>query len=294
MSFPPTPVLSTGEKDYLAEIIKDFKLSPTSLNSYLNCAYKFKLDNLYKIPRTKAAPMCFGTAVHFALENLYLDLKNTGKVEDKERFINDFKAALHREVISAADLKNYLEKGQRVLSAYYDYYEKEFAPALFTEKNFGKSLTSQIIFDDIPLTGKADRIDLTNKEDKYVRFVDYKTGRSKSRNDIEGLNKNSDGAYKRQLIFYQLLADLDRSFEYKVKETVLDFIEADKGIFHREKFVITPEEVESLKATIRETMAAIRSLKFDRTTEYKHCTRCDFRTHCWPEGIPEAENNEEE
>ena len=294
MAIPSGPVLVEGEKEYLKELVKDFKLSPTSLNSYLNCPYKFKLDNLYKIPRTKAPPMCFGTAVHSALENLYLDLKNTGKVEDKEIFVKDFKAALHREVLTEADMKNYLEKGQRVLSAYYDYYEKTFTPAIFTEKNFGKSLTSQIFLDDIPLTGKADRIDLTNKEEKYVRFVDYKTGQPKSRNEIEGLTKNSDGAYKRQLIFYQLLADLDRSFEYKVKETMLDFVESKSGVFHQEKFAITPEEVEGLKKIIRETMASIRSLNFERTTDYTHCVRCDFRSHCWPNGLPVNNESDDE
>lgn len=291
---PATPVLTPGEKDYLLEIIKDFKLSPTALNSYLNCAYKFKLDNLYRIPRTKAAPMCFGTAVHSALENLYLDLENTKKVESKEDFLRDFEVALRREILSDSDLKNYLEKGHKVLSAYYDYYQDSFTPALFTEKKFGSSLTSQIILDDIPLSGKADRIDLTNKEEKHVRFIDYKTGQTKSRNEIEGLTQNSNGDYKRQLVFYQLLADLDRSFGYKVIQTELDFIEPDKGgKFHNEKFTITPEEVSELKKTIKETMAAIRSLNFDRTTDYTHCVRCDFRSHCWPSGLPVTSSDSE-
>ena len=33
-------------------------------------------------------------------------------------------------------------------------------------------------------------------------------------------------------------------------------------------------------------MAGIRALNFDRTAEYSHCERCDFRSHCWPEGLP--------
>ena len=287
MSITTTPVLHDGEKEYLKEIIKDLKLSPTALNKYLECHYKFKLDNLYRIPRTTPAAMNFGTAIHSTLQYLYTDLKNTGKVEPKESFIKDFEVALRRQVLSESNLKNYLEKGRQVLSAYYDYYKDSFTQSLFIEKEFGKSLTSQIILDDIPLTGKADRIDLVSKEDKHVRFIDYKTGQPKSRNDIEGLNKNTSGDYKRQLVFYQLLADLDRSFGYKVTETELQFIEADKGgNFHQERFNITKEEVNDLKKLIRETMASIRALNFDRTTEYRHCERCDFRSHCWPEGLP--------
>ena len=295
LAIPVSPVLASGEKEYLKEIIKDFKLSPTALNKYLECHYKFKLDNLYRIPRTTPPSMSFGTAVHFALQYLYINLKNTGKVESPKDFLKDFETALRREVLSEADFKNYLEKGQKVLSSYYDYYKDSFTPALFTEKNFGKSLTSQIVLDDIPLTGKADRIDLTNKKEKHVRFVDYKTGQPRTRNDIEGNTKSSNGDYKRQLVFYQLLADLDHSFDYKVTETELQFIEADKGNrFHSERFNITPAEVNDLKKVIREVMASIRSLNFDRTTDYNHCVRCDFRNHCWPNGLPVTQSEEEE
>lgn len=295
MAIPAETAIVEGEKKYLEELIKDFRLSPTALNKYLECHYKFKLDNLYRIPRITPPPMSFGTAVHFALQYLYIDLENNGKVESKEDFIRDFEADLRRKVLTEADFKNYLEKGQKVLSAYYDYYHDSFKSALFTEKKFGKSLTSQIVLDDIPLTGKADRIDETNKKEKHVKFIDYKTGKSRTRNDIEGKTQNSDGGYKRQLIFYQLLADLDRSFGYKVVETEMDFIEADSGgKFHREKFIITPDEVTDLKKTIRESMASIRKLDFDRTTNYKPCNRCDFRHHCWPSGTPhtppESEN----
>lgn len=287
MTIPDKALIKDDEKEYLEEIIKDFKLSPTALNKYLECHYKFKLDNLYRIPRTTPPSLSFGTAVHSALENLYLDLANTKKVESKENFIRDFEVALRREVLSDSDFKNYLEKGHHVLSAYHDYYHDSFTPALFTEKNFGKSLTSQVILDDIPLTGKADRIDLLNKKEKIVRFIDYKTGKPRTRNDIEGKTKNSDGGYKRQLVFYQLLADLDRSFGYKVKETEIDFIEADSGgKFHKEKFVISPEEVTDLKKLIRNSVKQIHAFNFDRTTDTKSCVRCDFRTHCWQNSPP--------
>jgi DNA helicase-2/ATP-dependent DNA helicase PcrA len=289
------PVLTEGEKEYLDEIIKDFKLSPTALNKYLECHYKFKLDNLYRIPRTTAPAMSFGTAVHSALMYLYIDLENNKKLESKEAFQKDFEVALRHEALSDSDFKNYNEKGQKVLSAYYDYYHDSFTPALFTEKNFGKSATSQIVLDDIPLTGKADRIELTNKDEKHVRFIDYKTGQPRTRNDIEGKTQSSDGGYKRQLVFYRLLADLDRSFGYKVKETELDFIEADKtGKFHKEKFIITPEEVNELKKVIKSSVASIRSLDFSRTEDYTHCVRCDFRKHCWPTGLPATQSEEEE
>ncbi len=285
LSASPLPTLTDGEKEYLTQLIKDFKLSPTSLNTFLECPYKFKLDHLYKIPRAKAPAMCFGTAVHFALEHLYLDLNN-GKLGSKEGFIKDFESALRKEILSDSDFKDRLEHGQKVLSEYYDRYEKEFAPCLFTEKKFGDSLSSQVFLDDIPLSGKADRVDLTSKEDKHVRFTDYKTGKVRTRGEIEGTTQNSDGDYKRQLIFYHLLAQLDQSFKYQVVQTELDFIEPKNGEFKKERFNIQKEEVEELKGVIRKSMKEIRSLNLDRTKDTTPCQRCDFRTHCWPDGIP--------
>lgn len=280
---PQTDTVLPNEDEYLKEILKDFKLSPTALNTYLSCHYKFKLDNLYRIPRSKAPSMCFGTAVHYALENLYKNL-NEDKLISKSDFLNSFELALKREILSPNDFKDRLAHGKKVLSSYYEANEKDFQKALFTEKSFGTSLTSQIHLDDIALTGKADRIDLINKKENAVNFVDYKTGKPKSRNEIEGNTQNSNGDYKRQLVFYRLLAELDKSFPYKVEQTEIDFVEPnEKGEFKKERFSITSEEVENLKTLIKDSISSIRSLDFSRTTDMNTCQNCPFFSHCWPE-----------
>ena len=286
---PATDTVLVGEEEYLKELLKDFKLSPTALNTYLSCHYKFKLDNLYRIPRSKVPSMCFGTAVHFALEVLYQNL-NQDKLISEHEFLQNFETALYREILSPTDFKDRLAHGHSVLSSYYRSNKDHFQKALFTEKSFGTSLTSQIHLDDITLTGKADRIDLVELappklgERRVVRFVDYKTGKPKSRNEIEGNTQNSNGDYKRQLVFYRLLAELDKSFPYKVEQTEIDFVEPnEKGEFKKERFSITTEEVENLKILIKESVASIRSLDFSRTTNMNTCSTCPFFSHCWPD-----------
>ena len=116
----------------------------------------------------------------------------------------------------------------------------------------------------------------------------------RTRGDIEGTSKNSDGGYKRQLIFYHLLAELDKSFDYRIVQTELDFIEPKNGEFKKERFNITPEEVTDLKQVILDSMAQIRAQDFSRTTDLSHCVRCDFKTHCWPEGLPMTMDTESE
>lgn len=293
---PAAPTVHAGEEEFLRELTANFKPSPTALNTYLQCRYKFKLDNLYRIPRAKAPAMCFGTAVHVALENLYRYLNKTGKPLPKKVFLSDFEKAIRREVLSESELKDRLAHGRKILSAYYDHYRDEFKPALYIEKNFGLSLASQILLDDIPLSGKVDRIDSlpAPKEsaspfgtDRQVRLIDYKTGAPKTRGILEKETTGPDGNYKRQLIFYHLLGELDRSFDYRVGETELNFIEPDKsGNFHRERFVITPAEVGELKQTIRQSVKEIRALDFTRTKDVSICARCDFLSHCYPHGLP--------
>ena len=286
LATPPDVTLNDDEANFIRELLTDFKLSPTALNTYLECHYKFKLDNLYRIPRAKAPPMCFGTAVHFALENLYKKLNQNRVPETKAAFLADFESALKRESLTQPEYLDRLRHGRQILSAYYDFNHDSFAPALFTEKNFGRSLP--IFLDDIALSGKTDRIDLIDKSNNGTRFIDYKTGAPQTRNEIAGLTKNSHGNYKRQLVFYHLLADLDQTFKYRVADTELDFIEPDKGgRFHRERFQITPTEVDELKATIKTEVGKIRALDFDRTTDTTICTRCDFKSHCWPNGLPD-------
>jgi len=242
------------------------------------------------------------------LEQLYRDLNN-GHLETKEEFIKDFEQALQKEIMTDADSKARLEHGRKVLSTYYDFHKEDFAPCISTEKNFGTSLSSQVYLDDIPLTGKVDRIEFlspslrgadatrqshttlsslrggtptwqshTNKE---VRVVDYKTGKPKTRNEIEGNTKNSTGDYKRQLVFYELLTKLDKSFQYEVTETELHFIEPDaKGDFHKERFSITSEDLTILKKEIRSSVDGIRSLNFPRTDDLNKCATCPFKSHC--------------
>ncbi len=289
LSSPKTSVLHDKEEEYLKELLSDFKLSPTALNTYLSCHYKFKLDNLYRIPRSKPASMCFGTAVHFALESLYQNLDKE-KLISKESFLSSFEFALKREILSPVDYKDRLAHGKRTLTSYYEKNKEDFKKALFTEKSFGTSLASPIHLEDIPLTGKVDRVDLVELahpklgERRRAKFTDYKTGKPKTRNEIEGNTQNSNGDYKRQLVFYRLLAELDKSFPYQVTETEIDFVEPnEKGEFKKEKFSITTEEVENLKILIKDSIKSIRSLDFARTTDLKTCDNCPFFSHCWPD-----------
>ena len=129
---------------------------------------------------------------------------------------------------------------------------------------------------DIHITGRIDRVDWLDKEKRLVKVIDYKTGKAKSDNYIEGkivsanlsereqqLPESVKGPYKRQLLFYKLLTDLDETFIPTVTAGEFDFVEPnERGKLVKRTFTLTAEDVNDLKDLIKEVMAEIRSLKF--------------------------------
>lgn len=285
---PKQPIPTIAETSWLNALVNEFRLSATALNTYLTCPYKFKLNVLVRVPRAKADYFAFGSAVHKALEMFHKNFIKEDRHPAKEFLLNQFETALKKESLISSAFSDRLKQGRRILTAYYDCYHDEFRKPLFVERFFGFGWAKAFL-DDIPLTGKMDRIDLIDQSDKTVRVVDYKTGAAKTRNQILGVTKEANKDYFRQLVFYKLLADLDKSFPLKVQEAMLDFVEPNKksGRFKREKFLITDEQVDELKETIQSVMKEIRALNFNRTTDYRHCLDCEYLHHCWPEGLPQ-------
>lgn len=275
------------EKDFLKQVIDNFKMSPTALNTYLKCPYKFKLNNLLRVPRAKAPYLAFGTAVHQALENFNQNFIKTEKLPQKQFLLTQFEKALNKEILTPKEAKERYKKGIEYLDKYYQRYKDEFIKPAFAEKYLGYG-NYRIAVDDIPIVGKVDKIDWLDKTARTVKVIDYKTGAPKTRGQIKGTTKYSDGEYKRQLVFYKLLVDSDPRLNMTVRQGELDFIQTDsRGSFRKERFELVKQEVENLKKTIRQTMEKIRDFQFGQTDDYHHCKHCEFKEHCFPEGIPD-------
>ncbi len=284
---PRPPVVRTNqEEEFLSDLVARFKLSPTALNTYLQCPYKFKLNHLLKVPRAQSEHQALGTAIHKALELFFLKLQADKLTPSVDFLLESFNSALQNELLTPEAEKKRRRHGELILQSYYQSNLDQFTVPLFCERQFGSGW-SKTYLDDIPLTGKVDRIDWLSESDKIVRIIDYKTGRLRTRNEIEGKTGKKDPAYKRQLVFYKLLTELDKTFTPTAENFVLDFIEPDKtsGKHKQESFSISREEVEELKTTIRTVMQEIRALKFDHTPNTAACSECEFFSHCWPEGI---------
>ncbi len=274
---PPIPSPATERmRDFFEHTLSHFSLSITALNNYLRDPEYFVYNDLLRLPQAKAPYLAFGTAVHAALEKVYQRVIQ-GEVDDlfglAERTFEDY---LNREVLSKQEQDRRLSHGKVVLRAYLEEFDVHQANAWQTERKFGTGF-ARTVLNDVPLVGRIDRFDWVDQGAQLVRVVDYKTGSPKSVNEIEGRTQSADlsireqtlpesirGPYKRQLLFYKLLTELDKSFKPTVVSGVFEFVEPEKarGKFVRREFELKDTDVEDLKELIATVMQEIRSLQF--------------------------------
>ncbi len=246
------------DTDLIATALAERGFSATSLNNYFKNPFEYLYRNVLRIPEVQPPHMQFGTAVHNVLEFV----TRTHTLRGSYPSDADIKLALERELgrlpLSVHEFTRLHEKGLTIIFAYLTHLtavlpkqtKEEFTIRVFLETGIPE-------LPELPVTGKLDRIDLG--EDGYaLRVVDYKTGKPKTRNAIEGKTASSDGGYKRQLVFYALLLKLYGDERYQTNTGVLSFVEPDsKGVIHEESFTVTDEEVDALRLEI---IAATKAL----------------------------------
>ncbi len=276
VEFAPAPAREPelANKEFLNRLFEERGLSVTALNNYLECPWRYFYVNLIRIPEAPNKHLSYGNAIHAALKNFFDRQNGDGKkIAAKEYLVQRFEEALAREPIEENDYEEALEKGRGALASYYDAYRDAW-----TQKTMNEFKIDNIaLAPGIKILGKIDKLEIGDGG-KNVVVSDYKTGKPKSRNYIEGKTRESgSGDYKRQLVFYRLL--LDKGSDYKMTSGEIDFIEPDeKGRQRKESFVITKEEVDELVKTVLDAAKEIKDLAFwDRTCDDPDCKYCKLK-----------------
>lgn len=251
---------SDDDRATLAAAFRAQGLSPTALNNFLSCPWHYFYVNLLRIPEAENKFMLYGTAVHAAFKR-YADERAQGNDIGVDGLYSTFERTIERAPLTERDIAELKEKGARSLAVWWE--ERHGAWPERTRAEEGRE--AYLALSDgssLLLRGALDRIDEVSGG---VRVVDYKTGKSRSRNDIMGATKDSDGNYYRQLTFYKLL--LARTEQpLHMTEGVIEFVEPDdKGNIRVEHFTITDEEVVALETQIQSVADAISTLSFWNT-----------------------------
>lgn len=270
------------DSEYLRSLFLKRGFAATHLNNYLDCPWKYFFRNLVRLPEAQAPYLLYGNAVHFALKQFF-DAK---KGVDKEYLLVAFLRALERQPLRKYEFEKYRERGERALAEYFDHYNLDIQKSKIKTMN-EFNVGSVMLDGEVRLTGKMDKIELVlNSSSPYegeegrgqisVNVVDYKTGRRKTRGEVEGKTKSSKGNEHRQLVFYKLLLDKLPNSPYTMTSGEIDFVEPEKrtGKFFKERFVITDNDVRELEYQIQDVTAEILGFAFWN----KHCkdTKCRY------------------
>jgi len=259
------------DKNFIHELFITQGFSPTALNNYLECPWKYFYQNLIRIPSAPTKSQSYGTAVHGALHDFFNRVKE--EETDKNFLLQSFEGYLNNLGLRERDTLELLEKGKRALSLWYEASNKDWNENVWTEFR----INGIMLTDDIRLTGVLDKVEFL--DDNVVNVVDYKTGKPKTRNELEGKTKNADGNYFRQLVFYKVLLDRFENGKLKMQSGIIDFIEPDeKGKLHKETFEISEEDTETLVEKIKQVANEILNLSFWNTRcDKKDCEFCSLR-----------------
>ncbi len=237
---------------YLQEVLTTRGLSVTALNNYLNDPWNYFYRNVLRIPETQAENAQFGTVLHETLQSVFVYRRDhNGELPTTTILKTYIERELGKLPMSHDAYTRHHERALVALTNYLDFVSPHLAPQ--TKEEYAVQVflpTGLSEFPEIMLTGKLDRLDL-DAEGNIIRVVDYKTGKPRTRGQIEGTTKDSNGDYKRQLVFYMLLLELHGQEQLRTREGLLSFIEADPtGKIREESFTITDGEIEFLKGEI--------------------------------------------
>jgi DNA helicase-2/ATP-dependent DNA helicase PcrA len=248
------------EKNYIKLRLESQGMSVSALNNYLESPWRYFFQNLLRMPSRKEPHQYFGSAMDAALK--LLTVGGTEDVPLQTQVYQAFDAVLRSAQISESDMRAFSARGEAALTGYMERYGTAIAAGVEAGVRFTVPFETGLThIPHITLTGEYDKLEHVGGN--TVRVVDFKTGSPKTRNYIEGNTKDSNGNYKRQLVFYALLATLDPVRNWKVEEGVIDFVEPDgKGVYHREVFGITQSDIEELKNTLRKAIEEISSFAF--------------------------------
>ncbi|MDE1970551.1 MAG: ATP-dependent helicase [Patescibacteria group bacterium] len=268
---------SIYEKKFIAQCFEERGISPTALNHYRECPWKYFYSDLLRIPRAKVPIALYGIAAHAAMNMLFMRLRK-GDPVTPEMVLGAFEYELGKTSLSGEQYQDFLVRGKDALRGYYEYYKNTWNINVLTEFFVeGATLSVSDEFTPVKLAGRIDKVELG--VGNGVNVVDYKTKKPMSRNAIEGLTKDGNGDYKRQLVFYKLLLDRYEQGRYRMTSGEIDFLEPnERGIYKKECFDITEEDVRGLEEEIKHMATDVLHLSFwDVRCEEKDCEYCTLR-----------------
>jgi DNA helicase-2/ATP-dependent DNA helicase PcrA len=208
-------------KSLLSDRLKNYQMSPTHLNTFIDTEYGgaevFLLQTLLRFPQAPGEDGEFGNAIHSTLDWFQKQL-NKGNKPTLPQITKEFDRQLDHRYISKERMDDYRARGHHALSVYMPASESMFKTNASSEVDFRKEV---VMLGEAHLTGKLDRLEI-DETNKTIAIVDFKTGKPMTKWDTSLKSQK----YKQQLYFYKLLIEGSHTHaNYSVSSARLEFVE---------------------------------------------------------------------
>jgi hypothetical protein len=201
--------------------------------------------------------------VHETLRFLGSSLKTEKKLPASNRMLKYFEGRLRAERLAEHEFENELGRGRTALQNWVANKANDFHKKDFFEYNFANE---GVFINDIPLSGKIDRIVLNPKK-MTATVIDFKTGQPYGtwQNSVPKLHQ-----YRQQLMIYKILIENSKRFAgYTVNKGILEFIEPDEeGNLISLELDYDKAELEQLKKLVAAIWKHVLELDFPDISKY--------------------------
>jgi len=286
LSKPKSHEINLIDESSLDSFLANYKLSASHLNQYIECPTAFYFKYVLRVPARKNVYMSFGIAVHKALE------LTISKREDPEFFnartmskIYSSQLDKHRAVYSEQEFKDFQSLGQNILGRFFEARKNEWSTTdtIKTELDI-----DQVEINGVPIKGKLDLVEI---DEMSARVVDFKTGDPKNAKSkmkppkADATTQDSiiaqyGGSYWRQIMFYALLVNYDKTSALKMRSGSMDFVEPseDETFINYEVF-IDQDGLETITQMVEWAYEQIMTKQFSHGCMEDTCEWCQFTTN---------------
>jgi len=230
------------------------KLSASSINTYEQCPYKFKLSITGQLPIVTKVYFEFGTLIHEVLDQ-YFKLHSFN-----QSFLPiDTLLDIYSKEVLKYRIEDRASEGKKLLNKYYNtYLINNVCRTRETEKKF------KICMGKFNLTGKIDRID--ELPDLFMEVIDYKTG-TPNKTDLKR---------NKQLLIYALKVFNDYNFELEKCKVSLHYLKKTQPT----SVWIYKEEIKEFRIVLEDLYNKIISDIYYNPTKNIFCGNCEAFAIC--------------
>ncbi|MDD2635705.1 MAG: PD-(D/E)XK nuclease family protein [Bacteroidales bacterium] len=281
-------------------------VSPTAINKYLDCKFKYYLHYIEKIKEPdkleeEEDAAFFGSLFHQTMQNIYAQFIGKELIErDFDTFKNSFiNAQIRLAIKTVFNLKSENEidefENKIIVDIIKKYvkltlnYDKKNLPLTIIELEEENNFKLYLPACDFAVNIKGD-IDRVDRQGEIYRVLDYKTGKTKtSCNSIDELfepDRKYDKGMITQILLYVLMYgkdsnlaicpgiininNLDGDFDYRVK--------INRKIIN----VFDAEHKEELKSALQDMFEEMldKDIEFTQTSNLSNCDFCPYKNIC--------------